>query len=315
MLRIISLLVTLLVFSGGTLAQSRVAEFGGLDAWYLAQGQWIPTPCNVSWVEDSTGKQFCFASEDERDAFVQDADASMARASASAAASSDTIAPAAGPVVTALSANTIYMVNFGNPSSLYTLRPGTGASTRVGAMGVSQVTDIAFSGSTLYGVSFTQFLTINPNTGKATVKGSLGFSDINALVVQPSTGKIFGAGSSAPGSFVSINPNTGKATRIGSFGAGLSSAGDLEFINGVLYATLDRNGFNNSFLARINLSNGAATLIGDMRFKDVWGLALRGGVLYGATNSGQLIRVNTANGVGTLIGSNGIAQAGLAKSP
>jgi len=214
----------------------------------------------------------------------------------------------------AIAPNTIYMVTFGGNSTLNRLSPATGARTLIGNTG-APLTDLSFRGGILNAVSFTKLYVLNPTTGHATTVGRLGFSDINALVTRPSTGKLYGAGNAAPGRFVSINATTGHAHQIGTFGAGLGSAGDLAFVNGTLYATVNRAGFAHTYFAKVSLSTGHATLIADTGFPNVWGLTLRSGVLYAATKNGLFLRISPTTGRATRIGSNGAAQAGLATSP
>ncbi len=231
-----------------------------------------------------------------------------------------------------LTSNTLYMCEFRSNGSLFKLNPANAAAAVVGALQVSpQCTDLAFRGTTLLGATFTKLMTINPTTGKATLKSQTygsGITGINALVVQPSTNKVFGAASVAPGKFVEINPNTGRANVVGQFGTGLGSAGDLVFRNGVLYASLTRTGSSGqTFLARVSLSSGTmgrATLVGSIRrvvngntvfLRDVWGLEVRNGVMFGAMRTGELLQINPNTAVATLVGDNNKLQAGLARSP
>lgn len=231
-----------------------------------------------------------------------------------------------------LAKNTLYMCEYKSNSSLYKINPSNGAATLVGPTQTSlQCTDLTFRGTTLLGSAFTKLLTIDPTTGKATPKskpygGSI--TDINALVTQPSTNKLFGAGSNSPGRFVQINPTSGVATQLGTFGTGLGSAGDLAFLNGVLYATLTNAADTRAtYLAKISLVSptiGKATLIGPIRrtvngktvyLQNVWGLAVRNNVLFGAMLTGEVLTINPNNAVATLKGDNNKQQAGLAVSP
>lgn len=233
---------------------------------------------------------------------------------------------------TPLVANTLYMCEFRNNGSLFKLNANNGQATLIGALKVSPAcTDLAFRGSTLYGATFTKLMTIDPTTGKATLKSGTfggGAGNINALVVQPGTNKLFGANGVAPGKFFEINPTTGKATLRGQFGSNLSSSGDMAFRNGVLFATvLNATDRRATYLAKISLNTatfGRATLIGPIRrvvnqrttyLQDVFGLEVRSGVLYGAMRSGEFLRINPNNAIATLLGDNNKTQAGLAKSP
>lgn len=230
-----------------------------------------------------------------------------------------------------LASNTLYMCEVPSNGSLFKVNHLNAQVTLVGPTQTSGCTDLAFRGTTLFGTTFIKLLTVNPTTGKATPKqlrfGS-GITDINALIVQPTTNKLFGAGFRPPGRFVEINPTTGVATTRGFYGSGLGSSGDLAFLNGVLYATLTNTATpGRTFLARISLSTGTvgkATLIGAIRrvvggntifLRDVFGLAVRSGVLYGGMRFGELLTINPSNAVATLKGDNNKNQAGLAVSP
>ena len=172
---------------------------------------------------------------------------------------------------------------------------------------------------------------VAPTTGRATLLANTygsGINNINALVAQPGSGKLYGAGSAAPGQFVEINPTTGRATRKGNYGTGLGSAGDLAFLNGQLYGLLTKSGSGTkTFLAKISLSSssfGKATNLLPIQRRingrlvqqnDVWGLVVRSGVLTAVMRSGELLTLNASTGLATLKGDNNKAQAGLALSP
>ncbi|MFZ3138110.1 MAG: C10 family peptidase [Thermodesulfovibrionales bacterium] len=213
--------------------------------------------------------------------------------------------------VLAISFNTLYSED--SSSNLYTINASTGAATMVGSIGISGVTDIAFNGLNLYGITFSYFLNINPNTATGNIIGYTGYSNLNALAVS-SNGIIYAA--ETTGTFVRINPTSGQAIFIGNYGDGLSSGGDLAFsLNKTLYASVKRSGYDNSWLATVNLSTGKASLIGDMGYKDVYGLSFKDGTLYGVTQDGKLIKINTSIGTGTYVGSNLINHWGLTTSP
>jgi hypothetical protein len=217
-----------------------------------------------------------------------------------------------------LQRNTLYTCSVQANSNLYILNT-SGAATRVGSIG-DQCTDLAFVGSQLWGITFTRILIIDPTTGRIISFGQHGFNDLNALVAVPSSGTTFYSAGFSSGRFVRIRiTNTGQiqTTALGSYGNGLTSAGDLVFLNGILYATVNRPGFASTWLARINPANGRATLIGNtgIGFPGVFGLELRSGVMYGATNNGIFLSINPGTGRGVRLGTNGIVQGGLAKSP
>lgn len=195
-------------------------------------------------------------------------------------------------------------------SRLFTLDPASASPRAVGAIGVPQVTDIAFHGPTLYGVSFSQFLRINPSTGAGTVVGNIGFQT-NGLAVS-SDGTIF-AGTTV-GQLIRINPATGAGTLVGNFGGGLVSSGDLAFdSNDVLFGALSSGGTGN--LARINTTTGAATVIGPMGVNTVYGMAFFCCRLYGSTSGGDLLHINMATGAATATARNTLNMWGMAAQP
>lgn len=119
-------------------------------------------------------------------------------------------------------ANTIYTCNFAGASTLYRVNASTGAATSVGPMSI-QCTYMAFRGHQLYATTVTSLYRIGPDTGSSVSIGNIGATDINALGVNPLTGKIYGAGAGS-GAFYELDPATGAASIIGSYGAGLTFA-------------------------------------------------------------------------------------------
>jgi hypothetical protein len=232
---------------------------------------------------------------------------------------------------------TLYMCRFGADSPLYTVNPTTGAAKSIGSMDLNQIcTDLAFrktaaSGTQLFGTSFTRMYSINPATGKAKLLSSAygaAIADINALVAQPGSGVMYGAGSTAPGEFIEISPTTGKATKKGNLGKGISSAGDLEFLKGQLYGLVNKSSTGTeTYLAKISLGaktmGEASSLLLIRRLEgskyvaldNVWGLGNRNGILYVTMNNGDVLTLNPATGIATYKGDNKIEQAGLAVAP
>jgi hypothetical protein len=196
-------------------------------------------------------------------------------------------------------------------SALYTLDPATASTRQVGAVGVTNVTDIAFHGPTLYGVSFSQLLRLDPNTGAGTAIGAIGFTT-NGLAVA-TDGRIYAATTPA-GELIEVNPVTGAGTLVGAFGGGLSSSGDLAFdSNDNLFAALAQGG--TVVLARIDRSSGAAAVIGPTGVPNVYGLAFHCCRLYGTTDAGELVNINVASGDATVVGKNTLTQWGMAAEP
>lgn len=194
-------------------------------------------------------------------------------------------------------------------SRLYTLDPATASPNLVGPVGITNVTDIAFYGPTLYGVSFSQFLTLDPDTGLGVAVGGIGFST-NGLAVA-ADGTVYGA---AAGQLIRINPVTGAGTLVGNFGGGLTSSGDLAFdSNDVLFGALNSAG--TVVLARIDRNTGDATTIGPTGKSTVNGLAFFCCRLYGTSGPGELVDINVATGNATVIGNNTLTHWGMTARP
>jgi hypothetical protein len=210
--------------------------------------------------------------------------------------------------------NCLYVVD--PVSDLYTLDCASASSKLVGPVGMTQVTDLAFHGPTLYGVSFNQLLRHNPDTGAGVVVGAIGGGfQTNGLAVA-SDGTIY-AGTTG-GQLIRINPVSGAGTVVGNFGGGLTSSGDFAFdSNDVLYGTLDQAGAD--VLARIDRNTGAAAVIGATGLRAVYGLAFFCCRLYGANDAGggtgELAHINVATGRATVIGRNTITQWGMTARP
>jgi len=212
--------------------------------------------------------------------------------------------------------NTLYMATGGN--QLYTLDETNGAATLVGNTGVT-LTDIAFAGSTLYGVSFSNLYTVNPDTGASTFKVSLGnYNPTNALTASLDGSKLWAVRYDT-GLVYTIDPSTNTFTTIGAYGSGLTSAGDLafDFATGTLYgAVTGGTAGSNFYVATVNTGTGAATLLGSHTgFSGVFGLSFLNGTLYAVTDQGDLATINLGTGVATSVGDNNLPQWGLTTSP
>jgi hypothetical protein len=227
-----------------------------------------------------------------------------------AVASALALSPAAaGAAVTrARPPGTVYAVTQAANSALYRLNPRTHAVIFEGHAG-TYLADIAFRRRILYGISFTTTYRLNAATGAREV-GPLGLDGANALATQPGTSTLYGA--SHQGDFFSISTRTGRATVIGTYGHHLGSAGDLTFAHGRLYATVSRRGSSRSFLAAVNVRTGAARIIGNTGFKNVWGLVTGSRALYGATVGGNFLAISPATGRARVLWRDGLAVSGLA---
>ncbi|HZU37257.1 MAG TPA: PEP-CTERM sorting domain-containing protein [Gemmataceae bacterium] len=204
----------------------------------------------------------------------------------------------------------------GNPSTLYTINPTTGAATAVGAIQVGNarlaISGLAFdtATNTLYGATAprqngggapNELVKINTSTGAATPVGFFGVS-ISDLTFDTKTSTLFGwSGRVGGSSLQSINPATGQATQIGfsntiAGGAGLAanSAGTLFMVPGSSSGPLDT----------VNKTTGQATTVANLSgapspFNPMFALAFdENDVLFGL-NGDFLVTINTSTGAMT----------------
>ena len=195
-----------------------------------------------------------------------------------------------------------------------TVDVATRAATVIGNAGVT-LTDIAFSpAQQLYGISFGNLYSINQTTGQGTLIGSLGQSNVqmNGLVFG-TNGTLYASGIIGPAGNIGaetnglfqVNTTTGAATQIGNSSlSGLVSAGDLAFLDGNLYETVN-NGVtgSRSDLVRLDVTTGAATDIGTIiNNPNMFGLVNADGSLVGVDGT-NLYSINPTTGAGTLLGS------------
>jgi Bacterial pre-peptidase C-terminal domain len=148
----------------------------------------------------------------------------------------------------------------------------------------------------LFGVSFNSLYKVDPVTGTSSRVGSLGTSTKMESLAFTSSGNLYAAGNSE---FYSINTETGAASLVANI-PGFDSSGDLLYddASGRFLATSDAPYPTKDFLYSIGI-NGDATLVGNVGFYDVWGLAIANGTLYGYTSNRLQIIINPTTGVGT----------------
>jgi len=201
----------------------------------------------------------------------------------------------------------IHFADFSGNSTLSTLNFDTGEVTNIGSTGF-QLTDIAFLGDELYGVSFTDLIKINLENGTGTLIGNIGIFGVNAL---EGDGNTLFAGTTS-GEFLTINPITGLGTGLGFFGSGAASSGDFVFDGNLesIFASLIVPGSTTDELALIDPENGLTSFIGETGYSQVYGLAFFRNQLLGLTSNGELIIIDTSTGRGTLVNNTQAFSAG-----
>jgi hypothetical protein len=219
-------------------------------------------------------------------------------------AAGDAITPVLTDKVYAHSADTLFEVD---PNDLTVSVVGpfgwpTGYTTE-------QMTDIALDeDGYMVGVSFYHVFAVDKDSAQCTYLAPLSGSGFNGLSwvegvgIDPGVPTLVGVDQA--GSYVVIDPSTGQSTNVGSYGGGFGSSGDLVFVRGAgAFATADHLSYSSDVLVRIDPASGAATVIGETGFGDIWGLAFWGGQVFGFTDSGQFLLIDIDTGQGSLVES------------
>jgi hypothetical protein len=201
----------------------------------------------------------------------------------------------------------VYFADFSTNSTLATLDFDTGDVKSIGSTGL-QLTDIGFLDGQLYGVTFTELVSLDKTTGSSSMVGSMGVSGVNALVGRD--GMLYGM--STTGEYFTIDPVTGSASIIKTIGSGAGSSGDLVFnYDGtILWGTVIMPGFNSDQLIKIDTVTNNVEFVGDIGFSAVYGLAYLRGQLLGLTAAGEFIIIDPNSGKGTLVENTDAFSAG-----
>lgn len=148
--------------------------------------------------------------------------------------------------------------------------------------------------------------------------GNLNVSDVAALGFSASN-VLYGAGRA---NFYTIDTASGAASLVANI-PNFYSSGDLEFdaVNNRFFATSKTSGGNDTLFSIT--PNGTSTLIGSIGFRDVLGLDIDNGTLFGYTFDRQQITINPVTGAGVLVqnitggtgGSYGAASEPVSSTP
>ncbi|MFH2007223.1 MAG: hypothetical protein ABI333_11600 [bacterium] len=176
-----------------------------------------------------------------------------------------------------------------------------------------QMTDIALDeNGYMVGISFYHVFAVDKDTAEcahlaplqAGLMGFNGLSYVEGVGIDPGVPTLVGVNQN--GDYMIIDPVTGQSTSAGGYGGGFGSSGDLVYVRGAgAFATASHLSYGSDVLVQINPSNGAATVIGETGFQDIWGLAYWGGQVFGFTDGGQFLTIDITTGQGTLVESTG----------
>ena len=198
-------------------------------------------------------------------------------------------------ITSAVSATPILWVG-DSGGGLGTVDVSTGNVNVIGNTGVT-MTDIAFDQSgNLYGISFNSLYSINSSTAAISLIGnhSLGNTGTKNSLVFDAAGTLYAANSA----LYTLNTLSGASTLVGNGGYSYNSSGDLAFVNNNLYLS---SSSSTDKLVNINAGTGVGTLVGDIGYSAVYGLATDNNVdLYGLSGF-DVLGINTSTGAGSAL--------------
>ncbi|WP_435084737.1 hypothetical protein [Gordonia hongkongensis] len=203
-------------------------------------------------------------------------------------------------------AGSTYVSTYGGVS---VVDPTTGEATEMSSVNVS-LTDIAFVGDQLYGISFTTLYKLDPASGKTEPIAELEAGGANSLI---SDGKILYA-ATLHGDLLTIDPAKG-VTKSTSMGSEVTSSGDLVITEGTS-ALMTATGDDGDVLMSVDLASGQARVIGPLGVSQVYGLGIVDGELLAITEGGDILTVDAETGTSRPTGQTVDARvSGLAVAP
>lgn len=150
--------------------------------------------------------------------------------------------------------------------------------------------DIAYDGSSLWGINNSSLYRINPETGARNFVGNTGFF-VNSLGFDDK-GNLYGAGNNT---LYSIDTKTGQATVKAEL-PNINSSGDIAW-NGTGFFITSTSPVTDTLY--FITTDGNVNQIGAIGFANVFGLAYNDNQLFGYTDDGRQIQINTVTGAGS----------------
>ena len=208
--------------------------------------------------------------------------------------------------------------------TLYAINPDDLSLTVVGDFQwpgeTDQMTDIALDADgNMVGVSFFRIYAVDPETAACTLLANFDGGEFNGLGFVEGVGGEESAtliGATHGGQWYAVNPDTGATRLTGSYGDAIGSSGDLAYIRDAgTYATIEYPDYATDGLATIDPDTGAATVIGETGFLDIWGVAYWAGEVFGFTGDGEFLRIDVDTGEGTVVESSSRSFWGAGVTP
>lgn len=202
-------------------------------------------------------------------------------------------------------------------NTLYTFSPYTNTVSTVGVFNLADgsmppnMLDLAVnSAGDIYTTSNRLLFRVNPETARLTEVGEYGLGDARLYALTFLVAGQLGAtealiGATNEGVYYEVSVSDASARRLGTYPDGWESSGDIVSVEGLgNFATLRRSDYpDTDVLAEITFRrDGTSTVrvIGEVGFRQVFGLGYWGRNLYGFTNEGQLVQIDRGLATGTL---------------
>lgn len=203
---------------------------------------------------------------------------------------------------------------------LFSVDPSTFKVTPVAPFswpaGTDSMTDIALDKQgRMIGISYDKLYEVDPKTGACRLLSHLSRRFVGLSYVSDAGKEQLVGIDSSQGLVFSIDPKTGAHRPIGMLGGGWRASGDLVSVTGFgTVATVKPMGpsktTTNDTLVRVDPKTGRAKPIGDIGFRNIWGLGFWKSQLYGFTGSSELLSIDIKTGRGRLVSRGGGAWWG-----
>lgn len=203
-----------------------------------------------------------------------------------------------------LQANTIYAQASGG---IYAIDVDAASATKVADMkaSLSPVQDIAFDGSTMYGINLHwQLIKLEPGDSAAVAVKQAESYSLQFQGLAARNGVLYGA---ELRSLITLNKETGNPEELcpGCLGYGLGAGEvvtDLAFAaDGSLYASVQFPGIPYSYFGTISTATGELNLIGNTGVENIMAITVKDDVIYAMDSVGDLYTLNEVSGFSTQV--------------
>ena len=166
------------------------------------------------------------------------------------------------------------------------------------------MTDLAVDrDGAITGITFGAVWAIDRQTAACTLRSTLSGQPFNGLTFLPRPGDTeILVGTGLGGTLWQIDP-TGVAepVQIGAYGEPTVSSGDIVSVTGFGTVATVKRGSEVDYLARIDETTGAATIIGPTGYADIWGIGFWRNKVFGFVATNQFVLIDVDTGAATYI--------------